>query len=67
MTKKLNVEGLLEKAKRPAKLATAYHPFYEGKVQVMSKCAIRGPYDFAMHAYDVSTVYKFITTFEVKV
>ena len=32
MTKKSNVEKLLEKAKKPAKLALAYHPFYEGKV-----------------------------------
>ena len=48
MTKKLTVEELLAKAKKPAKLALAYHPFYEGKVQVMPKCAIRGPYDFAI-------------------
>jgi malate dehydrogenase (oxaloacetate-decarboxylating) len=48
MTKKLTVEELLAKAKKPAKLALAYHPFYEGKVQVMPKCAIRSPYDFAI-------------------
>jgi len=48
MTKKLTVEESLAKAKEPAKLAMAYHPFYEGKVQVMPKCAIRGPYDFAI-------------------
>jgi len=48
MTEKVTVEKLLEKAKRPAKLAMAYHPFYEGKVQVMPKCAIRSPYDFAI-------------------
>jgi malate dehydrogenase (oxaloacetate-decarboxylating) len=48
MTKKLTVEESLAKAKKPAKLAMAYHPFYEGKVQVMPKCAIRGPYDFAI-------------------
>ena len=48
MTKKLTVEELLAKAKKPAKLAMAYHPFYEGKVQVMPKCAIRDPYDFAI-------------------
>jgi len=48
MTKKSTVEELLAKAKKPAKLALAYHPFYEGKVQVMPKCAIRGPYDFAI-------------------
>ena len=44
----MTVEELLAKAKRPAKLAAAYHPFYEGKVQVMPKCAIRTPYDFAI-------------------
>ncbi len=48
MGKKSTVEELLAKAKKPAKLALAYHPFYEGKVQVMSKCAIRSPYDFAI-------------------
>ncbi len=48
MTKKLTVEELLAKARKPAKLAMAYHPFYEGKVQVMPKCAIRDPYDFAI-------------------
>lgn len=45
---KVTVEELLEKAKKPSKLALAYHPFYEGKVQVMPKCAIRGAYDFAI-------------------
>jgi malate dehydrogenase (oxaloacetate-decarboxylating) len=50
MSKKLTVDELLAKAKKPAKIAVAYHPFYEGKVQVMPKCAICGPYDFAMHA-----------------
>jgi len=49
MTKKLTVEELLAKAKKTAKLAMVYHSFYEGKVQVMPKCAIRGPYDFTMH------------------
>jgi malate dehydrogenase (oxaloacetate-decarboxylating) len=46
--KKVTVEQLLEKAKRPAKLALAYHPFYEGKAQIMPKCAIRSPADFAI-------------------
>ncbi len=48
MGKKVTVEELLAKAKKPAELAMAYHPFYEGKVQVMPKCAIRTPYDFAI-------------------
>jgi malate dehydrogenase (oxaloacetate-decarboxylating) len=45
---KVNVEKLLEKAKKPARLAAVYHPFYEGKVQVMPKCAVRSYYDFAI-------------------
>jgi malate dehydrogenase (oxaloacetate-decarboxylating) len=48
MTKKLTVEEMLEKAKKPSKIAPAYHKFYEGKVQVMPKCAIRSPQDFAI-------------------
>jgi malate dehydrogenase (oxaloacetate-decarboxylating) len=48
MTKKLTKEQLLEKAKKPAKLALAYHPFYEGKIQITPKCAVRGPEDFAI-------------------
>jgi malate dehydrogenase (oxaloacetate-decarboxylating) len=46
--KKVTVEELLEKAKRPAKLAVDYHSFYEGKTQIMPKCAIRSPADFAI-------------------
>ncbi|MGB9134365.1 MAG: NADP-dependent malic enzyme [Candidatus Bathyarchaeia archaeon] len=46
--KKVTVEELLEKTKRPSKLALAYHPFYEGKAQIMPKCAIRSPADFAI-------------------
>jgi len=48
VVKKVTVEELLAKAKKPSELALAYHPFYEGKVQVMPKCAIRTPYDFAI-------------------
>jgi len=48
MSKKLTVEELLEKAKRPAKLSSPYHKFYEGKVQIMPKCAIRSAQDFAI-------------------
>jgi len=48
MTKKVTVEQLLAKAKKPSQLAMAYHPFYEGKVQIMPKCAIRSPADFAI-------------------
>jgi len=48
MTKKVTVEELLEKAKKPSKISPAYHKFYEGKVQVMPKCPIRSPSDFAI-------------------
>jgi malate dehydrogenase (oxaloacetate-decarboxylating) len=48
LAKKVTVEELLEKAKKPSKLALAYHPFYEGKVQVLPKCPIRSPADFAI-------------------
>jgi malate dehydrogenase (oxaloacetate-decarboxylating) len=47
-TKRLTKEQLLEKSKKPSKLALAYHPFYKGKVQVMPKCAIRSHQDFAI-------------------
>ncbi|MEM2721140.1 MAG: malate dehydrogenase, partial [Candidatus Bathyarchaeia archaeon] len=44
----LRVEDLLARSKKPAKLAMIYHLFYEGKIQVMPKCAIRGISDFAI-------------------
>lgn len=47
-TKKLTKEQLLAKAKKPAQLALAYHPYYGGKVQVLPKCAIRTPQDFGI-------------------
>jgi malate dehydrogenase (oxaloacetate-decarboxylating) len=46
--KKPTVEELLTKAKKPSKLASSMHRFYEGKVQVMPKCAIRNTDDFAV-------------------
>ncbi len=45
---KPTVEELLKKAEKPSKLALAYHPFYEGKVQVMPKCVVRDVDDFAI-------------------
>jgi malate dehydrogenase (oxaloacetate-decarboxylating) len=48
MDEKVSVEKLLEKAKRPAKLALALHPFYGGKTQIMPKCAVSSPADFAI-------------------
>jgi malate dehydrogenase (oxaloacetate-decarboxylating) len=45
---KLTKEQLLAKAKAPARLALAYHPYYGGKLQVMPKCAIRTHQDFGI-------------------
>jgi len=46
--RKPTVEELLAKAKKPSQLAPPMHKFYEGKVQVMPKCAITSPKDFAI-------------------
>jgi len=46
--RKPTVEELLAKAKKPAQLAPPLHKFYEGKVQVMPKCAITSPKDFSI-------------------
>jgi len=45
---KPTVEELLAKAKKPAQLSPPMHRFYEGKVQVMPKCAVTSPNDFAV-------------------
>ena len=46
--RKPTVDELLAKAKKPALLSPPMHRFYEGKVQVMPKCAITSPADFAI-------------------
>jgi malate dehydrogenase (oxaloacetate-decarboxylating) len=46
--KKPTVEELLAKARKPALLSPSMHRFYEGKVQVMPKCAITSTDDFAI-------------------
>ncbi len=46
--RKPTVDELLAKAKKPALLAPPLHRFYEGKLQVMSKCAITSPKDFGI-------------------
>ena len=48
MDKKASVEELLAKARKPAEDAMKLHPFYRGKVQVISKCVIRSMDDFAI-------------------
>ena len=45
---KPTVEELLAKAKRPAQIAPAMHRFYGGKMQVMPRCSISSPDDFAV-------------------
>ena len=45
---KPTVEELLAKARKPAQLSPAMHRFYEGKMQVIPKCAIRSTDDFAV-------------------
>jgi malate dehydrogenase (oxaloacetate-decarboxylating) len=46
--RKPTVDELLAKAKKPSMLAPPLHRFYEGKVQVMPKCAVTSPKDFAI-------------------
>jgi malate dehydrogenase (oxaloacetate-decarboxylating) len=45
---KPTVEEMLVKAKKPAQLSPPMHRFYEGKMQVIPKCAIRSVDDFAI-------------------
>jgi malate dehydrogenase (oxaloacetate-decarboxylating) len=45
---KPTAKELLAKAEKPSQLAPSLHKFYEGKVQVMPKCAIKSPEDFAI-------------------
>ncbi len=45
---KQTVDELLAKAKKPARLSPPMHKFYEGKLQVIPKCAIRSVDDFAI-------------------
>ncbi|HIH01301.1 TPA: NADP-dependent malic enzyme, partial [Thermoplasmata archaeon] len=45
---KVSVDQLLKKAYEPARLAMAYHPFYEGKIEVTPKCVVRDFNDFAI-------------------
>jgi malate dehydrogenase (oxaloacetate-decarboxylating) len=45
---KPTVEELLAKAQKPAKLSSPMHRFYNGKMQVIPKCAIRSTDDFAI-------------------
>lgn len=46
--RKPTVDELLAKAKKPSLLAPPLHRFYGGKVQVMPKCVVTSPSDFAI-------------------
>jgi malate dehydrogenase (oxaloacetate-decarboxylating) len=46
--KKMDIEALLAKAKKPAADAMALHPFYRGKIETTLKCAVRDFNDFAI-------------------
>jgi malate dehydrogenase (oxaloacetate-decarboxylating) len=46
--KEINVEELLEKAKKPAADAIKLHQFYKGKMETTLKCTVRGIDDFAI-------------------
>jgi malate dehydrogenase (oxaloacetate-decarboxylating) len=46
--KKLTVEELLAKAKKPSEEAMRLHPFYRGKLKVIPKCRIKDFDDFAI-------------------
>ncbi len=48
MEKKLTKEELLAKAKKPAQEAMRLHPYYGGKIEMVSKCAVRDFNDFAI-------------------
>jgi malate dehydrogenase (oxaloacetate-decarboxylating) len=47
-SKTLTKEELLAKAKKPAEDAMKLHPFYRGKIEVVTKCCIRDFKDFAI-------------------
>ncbi len=46
--KKVDIDALLEKAKKPAADAMKLHPFYRGKVETTLKCTVRDFNDFAI-------------------
>ncbi len=48
MPQKITIEELLAKARKPAEDAMKLHPFYRGKMQTVSKCAVRDFNDFAI-------------------
>ena len=48
VVEKIDVEALKAKAYEPARLAMLAHPYYEGKIEIVPKCAVRNVQDFAI-------------------
>jgi malate dehydrogenase (oxaloacetate-decarboxylating) len=48
MTAKRNIDELLAKAAKPAEDALRLHPIYQGKLEVIPKCSIKGCDDFSV-------------------
>jgi malate dehydrogenase (oxaloacetate-decarboxylating) len=44
----MDEKELLDRAKRPGKLAMAWHPFYRGKMEVVPKCRVKDFSDFGV-------------------
>ena len=44
----LTKEELLARAQKPSEDAMRLHPFYKGKIEIVSKCVIRDFQDFGM-------------------
>ncbi len=42
------MKELVERAKKPEKIAPEWHRFYHGKIEVIPKCAVRGLEDFSV-------------------
>ena len=55
--KKVDVDALLAKAKKPAADAMELHPFYRGKVETTLKCTVRDFNDFAPHPNHYTTLW----------
>ncbi|RKZ27466.1 malate dehydrogenase [bacterium] len=45
---KISREQLIAKSEKPGKDAMKLHPFYQGKIQITSKCVVRNMDDFAI-------------------
>jgi len=44
----IDIDALKKKANEPARLATIYHLYYEGKIEIVPKCPVRNFHDFSI-------------------